>query len=289
MNCHNGFRMKGTGAWESQYESKECTACARGQHIAPLCQLSRDMWPWRSSIRVQCAPHSLFTFTASFLTMLKGDTMVSPYETIKITVDHETRSLLTWALHTSYDPNWWKCEMIYADTCISAETLARMKTQRNQKLKKSFKSHDYAEFLHSSPQLTSGCSWWWWHGSRLATVPDPSVATRALLWSATLAFCQITTCNNMTPVNLRESTSGESLHINTCQHGNRATKPPTYLEFRHFVSVKTFSTKTAVLMSNSNLWSMSKFKAENIKNRWVVDARDARYWIYWIFYNFFGK
>lgn len=28
MNCHNGSTIKGEGAWESQYESKECKVCA---------------------------------------------------------------------------------------------------------------------------------------------------------------------------------------------------------------------------------------------------------------------
>lgn len=53
--------------------------------------------------------------------------------------------------------------------------------------------------LYVSVELTSGCSWRWWQGTKLRRTAGPRVAARALLWSGTLAFCHATTCNKMAP------------------------------------------------------------------------------------------
>lgn len=47
MNCHDGSIIKGKGAWEPQYESKEWKVCAqggRGKHIIHGCASYAAVW-----------------------------------------------------------------------------------------------------------------------------------------------------------------------------------------------------------------------------------------------------
>lgn len=97
ISCQSGSIMKGRGTWEPQFESTECKVCARGGRCscassAVIC--GRDVHP------SECT--ALHAVSASFK-MFKGDFVQlinGPCGTIKITADHETRSLKMGAIQT---------------------------------------------------------------------------------------------------------------------------------------------------------------------------------------------